>query len=71
MRRLIFPKGGIPIQIRIFQKNKRWMIAGIAVVAVALAVFLGVLIWGLSLKNSHKVFPNVCVSGVNIGGMET
>ena len=47
------------------------MIAGIAVVAVALAVFLGVLIWGLSLKNSHKVFPNVCVSGVNIGGMET
>lgn len=71
MRRFIFPKGGIPIQIRIFQKNKRWMIAGIAVVAVALAAFLGVLIWGLSLKNSHKVFPNVCVSGVNIGGMET
>lgn len=47
------------------------MIAGISAAALVIAVFLGVLIWGLSLKNSHKVFPNVCVSGVNIGGMET
>ena len=27
-------------------------------------------IWGLSLKGSGRVFPNVCVSGVNIGGMD-
>ena len=33
------------------------------------AVILGVFLWGLSLKKSDTVFPNVCVSGVNIGGM--
>ncbi len=37
--------------------------------ALAVVVFLSLLIWGLALKNSHTVFPNVCVSGVNIGGM--
>ncbi len=39
-------------------------------VALALVVLLSVFIWGLSLKNGDTVFPNVCVSGVNIGGME-
>lgn len=46
------------------------MIAGIAVISVTLIVFLGMLIWGSALKNGDTVFPNVCVSGVNIGGME-
>lgn len=36
----------------------------------ALLVFLGVFAWGISLKKGETVFPNVCVSGVNIGGME-
>lgn len=38
--------------------------------AAALLVLLGMFIWGMSLKSSDTVFPNVCVSGVNIGGME-
>ncbi len=38
--------------------------------ALALLVFLALLIWGAVLKNGDTVFPNVCVSGVNIGGME-
>lgn len=46
------------------------MIAGIAAVTAAAAVFLGAFFWGVSLKNADTVFPNVCVSGVNIGGLE-
>lgn len=46
------------------------MIAGISVAAAALLVLLGVFIWGMTLKNGDTVFPNVCVSGVNIGGMD-
>ncbi len=38
--------------------------------ALALMVFLGVFFWGLQLKRADTVFPNVCVSGVNIGGMD-
>ncbi len=38
--------------------------------AAALLVFLSLFFWDLSLKNGDTVFPNVCVSGVNIGGME-
>lgn len=38
--------------------------------ALAFLVFLCLLIWGASLKSGDTVFPNVCVSGVNIGGME-
>ena len=45
------------------------LIAGILVAAAALMVFLGTFFWGVSLKNGNTVFPNVCVSGVNIGGM--
>ena len=45
------------------------LIAGICAVVLALSVVLGFFIWGLSLKNGHTVFPNICVSGVNIGGM--
>ena len=52
------------------KSKKVLIIAGIAVAAVAAAVFLGVFFWGLHLKQMDTVFPNVCVSGVNIGGMK-
>lgn len=39
-------------------------------VALALLVVLGLLFTGMALKNSSKVFPNVCVLGINLGGME-
>ena len=51
------------------RSGKILLIAGISVLAVALLVFLGVFAWGVSLKNSETVFPNVCVAGVNVGGM--
>ena len=38
--------------------------------AAAQQEFVGVFIWGMALKNGDTVFPNVCVSGVNIGGMD-
>ena len=52
------------------RSRKTLLIAGIAVISTALVVFLGVFLWGLNLRNGDTVFPNVCVSGVNIGGME-
>ena len=67
---ILFCKEEIAIRTQQKRVKKIWLIAGIAAAAVALAVFLGVLIWGLSLKNGSRVFPNICVSGVNIGGME-
>lgn len=45
------------------------MISGICVAAAALLIFFGVLIWGAALKGSDTIFPNVCVSGTNIGTM--
>ena len=65
---ILFCKEEIAIRTQQKRVKKIWLIAGIAAAAVALAVFLGVLIWGLSLKNGSRVFPNICVSGVNIGG---
>ena len=62
-------EGGIPIKSNEGSSKKILLIAGISVAAAALLVFLGMFIWGVSLKNSDRVFPNVCVSGVNIGGM--
>ena len=52
------------------KSKKVLLIAGIAAVSAAVAVFLGVFFWGLHLKGLDTVFPNVCVSGVNIGGMD-
>lgn len=62
-------KGGIPISIG-KRTKKILLISGIGLAAAALLVFSGMFIWGASLKGSDTVFPNVCVSGVNIGGME-
>lgn len=52
------------------KSKKVLLITGIAVVSVAIAVFLGAFFWGMYLKRTDTVFPNVCVSGVNIGGMD-
>lgn len=62
--------GGISIGAHEKKSKKLLMIAGTGVAALALLVFLSLLIWGVTLKNGRTVFPNVCVSGVNIGGME-
>ena len=39
-------------------------------VALALLVILGFVISGAAIKGSDKVFPNVCVLGINLGGMD-
>ena len=51
------------------KSNKILLIAGVSVAAAVLLVLFGIFFWGVSLKNGDTVFPNVCVSGVNIGGM--
>ena len=63
-------KGGIPMGNSERKPKKILLIAGIAAAAVAIAVFLSVFFWGVHLKQTDTVFPNVCVSGVNIGGMK-
>lgn len=62
--------GGIFISAHEKKSKKLLLFAGAGVAALALLVFLALLIWGAVLKNGNTVFPNVCVSGVNIGGME-
>jgi len=64
-----FAKEGIRISTSERRSKKILLITGISVAAAALVVFLGVFIWGMMLKKGDTVFPNVCVSGVNIGGM--
>lgn len=51
------------------RSGKTLLIVGISVLVAVLLVFLGAFVWGMSLKNGETVFPNVCVSGVNVGGM--
>ncbi|MBP3634554.1 MAG: VanW family protein [Oscillospiraceae bacterium] len=46
------------------------LIVGICAAVLALLIFLGAFFWGKSLQNSGEIFPNVCVSGVNVGGMD-
>ena len=62
-------KGGIPISIG-KRTKKILLISAICIAAAALLVFVGMFAWGMSLKSSDTVYPNVCVSGVNIGGMD-
>ena len=45
-------------------------VTAIVTVALALLVILGFFTAGAVLKNGNEVFPNVCVLGVNLGGME-
>jgi len=44
----------------------------IAIIAGALAVLLvlGIFVWGIVLKSSDVIYPNVYVAGINVGGME-
>ena len=67
---MILLKGGNVINTSEKKSKNCFLIAGISVVALAVLLVLGILIWGMALKSGNKVFPNVCVSGVNIGGME-
>ena len=45
------------------------LFAGLGVVVLAIAAAIGIMIWSSALRSGDTVFPNVCVSGVNIGGM--
>jgi len=49
--------------------KRKAIIAGIIASSVMLVLMLGVLLWGVALQNGDKIFPNVHVAGVNIGGM--
>lgn len=61
-------QGGVCISTG--KKTKKiLLLCAIIVAAAALLIFLGTFIWGITLKSEETVFPNVCVSGVNIGGM--
>ena len=37
--------------------------------AVAAAVVVGALVWGIILKQSDRIYPNTYVAGINVGGM--
>lgn len=43
---------------------------GIAAAALVLVIVLGLLISGMALRGGETIFPNVCVAGVNLGGMD-
>lgn len=45
------------------------MIAASAVCGVAAIALIGAAAWGLILKNTNTIFPNVQVAGVDVGGM--
>lgn len=64
------PNGVIFIH-KLFKERKVFLILSLSVFCIAFLVFLSVFLWGISLKNGDAVFPNVCVSGVNIGGMHS
>ncbi|MBP3633385.1 MAG: VanW family protein [Oscillospiraceae bacterium] len=49
-------------------KKRAWIIAAISGGTV-LALFLTVLIWGAVLNGGKKIYPNVRVAGVEVGGM--
>ncbi len=44
-------------------------IAGIAAVALVLALLIGIFAYGLILKNGNTIYPNIYVAGINVGGM--
>ena len=45
------------------------LLTGIIGGSVVLALVLGMLIWGIVLKNGKTIYPNVYVAGINVGGM--
>ena len=66
---LLCDKGGIVIRGRKTSWKRIGIRSGIAAAALALVIVLGLLIVGAVLKGGDTIFPNVCVAGVNLGGM--
>jgi vancomycin resistance protein YoaR len=62
--------GGILISAQEKRSMRGLTVAAIVAVALALLVILGFFTAGAILKNGDKVFPNVCVLGVNLGGLD-
>ncbi len=62
---LLYAKGGILISNRNLLLKRLGITAGVLV----LAIVFGLMIWGAALRGGDTVFPNVCVAGVNLGGM--
>lgn len=52
------------------QKGKRGKTALLITVLVLLLLIIGAAVWGFSLKSSGKIYPNVHIAGVDVGGME-
>lgn len=48
---------------------KLGMILGIIAGALVLALVLGVFVWGIVLKNGKTIYPNVYITGIDVGGM--
>ena len=46
------------------------LLTAIIACAVVLAVLIGVFVWGMVLKGSDVVYPNVYLAGINVGGMD-
>lgn len=50
--------------------HRTGLILGIIAGALVMALVLGVFVYGLVLKNSNEIYPNVYVAGINVGGMD-
>ena len=46
------------------------LIVSIVAVVLVLLIVAGVYVYGLLLQNDNKIYPNVYVAGVNVGGMD-
>ena len=49
---------------------KSGLLAGIVAGAVALVAVVGMFVWGMALKSSDAIYPNVYLAGINVGGMD-
>jgi len=49
---------------------KMGLLLGIIAGALVLALVIGVLIYGVVLKNGNTIYPNVYVAGINVGGLD-
>jgi len=52
------------------KKGKRGKTALLITGLVLLLLIIGAAVWGFSLKGSGKIYPNVHIAGVDVGGME-
>ena len=51
------------------QRKKRGLIIGLSCGGAVVLLLLVLLIWGSILKNGEKIYPNVLVAGVEVGGL--